>query len=254
LCRKGSSAADRPAAGVGALAALAGSPAIGALVAASVAGHDAAALRADGGAGGDWGKGQLLLRAGFDGPQLGDVPGFRDRVFGAQEAGADPAEDVIHDGLGVGDLLVAGPAAGLEADVAELVHQELERDAVLEGEADGSGEAVHEAGTPAGHYAQHLRTRDARTNGVIRDPLRSEQLCQAEPHDPLAAPVQRPRIIADALPDRHFTGDINGCHLVPIVLDTHQSLEWVAWSRGTIGRQVTPMLDQFVRNQISRLK
>ena len=51
-----------------------------------------------------------------------------------EEAELHPAEEVIHDGLGVADLLVAGPAGGLEAGVGELLAEELERDAVLEAE------------------------------------------------------------------------------------------------------------------------
>jgi hypothetical protein len=37
--------------------------------------------------------------------------------------------------------------------VAELVHRELQRHTVLEGEADGGGEGAHDAGRPAYDYA-----------------------------------------------------------------------------------------------------
>jgi hypothetical protein len=67
-------------------------------------------------------------------------------LLAGEEAELDPAEDVIHDGFGVADVLVAGPAGGLEAGVRELLAQDFERDAVLEGERGGGGEAVHEAG------------------------------------------------------------------------------------------------------------
>ena len=67
-------------------------------------------------------------------------------VFLGDELGAQPAEDVVDDGLGHRNLRVAGPAGGLEADVLELVHIGLEGDAVLEGDGDGQGEAVHHAG------------------------------------------------------------------------------------------------------------
>ena len=43
-------------------------------------------------------------------------------------------------------MLVAGPAGGFEAGVGEFFAEDLERDAVLEGEGDGGGEGVHEAG------------------------------------------------------------------------------------------------------------
>ena len=67
-------------------------------------------------------------------------------LVAGEEADLDPAEDVVHDGLGVADLLVAGPAGGLEAGVGELLAEHAERDAVLEAERDGGGEGVHEAG------------------------------------------------------------------------------------------------------------
>ena len=67
-------------------------------------------------------------------------------LVSGEEAELEPAEDVVHDGLRVADVLVAGPAGGLEAGVGELFAQDFERDAVLEGERDGGGEAVHEAG------------------------------------------------------------------------------------------------------------
>ena len=63
-----------------------------------------------------------------------------------EKADLDPAEDVIHDGLGVADVGVAGPAGGLEAGVGELFAEDAQGHAVLEGERDGGGEGVHEAG------------------------------------------------------------------------------------------------------------
>ena len=63
-----------------------------------------------------------------------------------EEAHLDPAEDVIHDGLGEADLRVAGPAGGLEAGVGELLAQHAQRHAMLQRDADGGGEAVHQAG------------------------------------------------------------------------------------------------------------
>ncbi len=66
-----------------------------------------------------------------------------------------PAEDVIHEALGVADLLVAGPAGGLEAGVGEFLAEDLERHAVLQGERDGGGEGVHQAGD-GGAFLGHL--------------------------------------------------------------------------------------------------
>ena len=53
-------------------------------------------------------------------------------LLAGEEAQLQPAEDVIHDRLGVADVRVMGPAAGLEAGVRELVAQQLERNAVLQ--------------------------------------------------------------------------------------------------------------------------
>ena len=55
-------------------------------------------------------------------------------LVAGEEADLDPAEDVVHDRLGVADLLVAGPAGGLEAGVGELLAEDAERHAVLESE------------------------------------------------------------------------------------------------------------------------
>ena len=42
-------------------------------------------------------------------------------------------------------LGILAPAAGLEAGVRELFAEQLERHAVLQGDGDGQGEAVHQA-------------------------------------------------------------------------------------------------------------
>src|SRR5499427_10818604 len=80
-----------------------------------------------------------------------------------QEAQLQPAEDVIHDRLGVADIGIAAPAAGFEAGMRELFAQQLERHAVLQADGDCAGEAVHEAadgGAFLGHGDEDL-TRHA---------------------------------------------------------------------------------------------
>ena len=77
---------------------------------------------------------------------VGGEVGEEVELVSGEEAELHPAEEVIHDGFGVADLLVAGPAGGLEAGVGELLGEDLEGDAVLEGEGDGGGEGVHQAG------------------------------------------------------------------------------------------------------------
>ena len=69
-----------------------------------------------------------------------------------EEAELDPAEHVVHEGLGVADLLVAGPAGGLETGVGELFAQHLERHAVLQRERDGGGEGIHQAADGAAFF------------------------------------------------------------------------------------------------------
>ncbi len=76
----------------------------------------------------------------------GPRPAKRSSWCPEREADLDPAEDVVHDRLGVADLLVAGPARGLEAGVGELLAEDAQRHAVLESKGDGCGEGVHEAG------------------------------------------------------------------------------------------------------------
>ena len=55
---------------------------------------------------------------------LGGEAGEEVELVSGEEADLDPAEDVIHDRLGVADLLVAGPAGGLEAGVGELLAED----------------------------------------------------------------------------------------------------------------------------------
>ena len=63
-----------------------------------------------------------------------------------EEAELHPAEDVVHDGFGIADLLVAGPARGLETGVRELLAEQLQWLAMLQAHGDRRGEGIHEAG------------------------------------------------------------------------------------------------------------
>ncbi|MCW3059651.1 MAG: hypothetical protein JWQ02_1472 [Capsulimonas sp.] len=106
------------------------------------------AVAAFGGGGGDFGFGLLV-------DEEADVVAL---VF-LQELQGQPAEDVVHDGLGHRDVLVVREAGRLEAAVDELIHQRRKRDAVLEGQGDRGGEAVHQAGdggTLFGHADEDL--------------------------------------------------------------------------------------------------
>src|SRR5271170_319516 len=86
-----------------------------------------------------------LRGSGFEIGGRACQPGEEAKLLAGEEAQLEPAEDVIHDGLGVADVFVAGPPGGLKAGVRELLAQDFERDSVLQGERDGGGEAVHEA-------------------------------------------------------------------------------------------------------------
>src|SRR3989304_5486332 len=98
------------------------------------------AFVAGAGAGGGDGRGapgrSLDDRAAVDEPEVR-------LVVRGQEAAAEPAEDVVHDRLGDRDLVVAGEAGRLEADVGELVDEVAQRHAVLERQADRRRERVH---------------------------------------------------------------------------------------------------------------
>src|SRR5215472_17462135 len=80
---------------------------------------------------------------------------FEERLLlSGEEAKLQPAEDVIHDRLGVADVGIAAPAAGLEAGMRELLAEQFERHAMLQTDGDGAGEAVHEA-TDGGAFLGH---------------------------------------------------------------------------------------------------
>ena len=66
-------------------------------------------------------------------------------LLAGEEAQLEPAEDVIHDRLGVADVRIAAPAAGFEARVRELLAEQFQRHAVLQRDRDAQGEAVHQA-------------------------------------------------------------------------------------------------------------
>jgi len=112
--------------------------AVHALVAGGVPDHDAAALVAgrcvcrglEREAGGFDAAGtgdDFLLGDGDGGDGVGVAADHADGLLllGTEELRAEPLEDVIHQGLGHGDLGVTGEAGGLEAHVGELVHEGL---------------------------------------------------------------------------------------------------------------------------------
>ncbi len=65
-------------------------------------------------------------------------------LLSGQEAQLEPAEDVVHDRLGVADVGIAGPSARFKASVREFLAEKFQRDAVLQRDRDGQREAVHQ--------------------------------------------------------------------------------------------------------------
>ncbi len=100
------------------------------------------------------------------GPGLGAQVVEEQLLLSAEEAQVQPAEDVIHDGLGKADIGIAGPAAGLEAHVLEFFAEQAQRYAMLERDRDGEGEAVHEAGDGRA-FLGHLDEELARISAGI---------------------------------------------------------------------------------------
>src|ERR1019366_2366367 len=153
------------------LRAAAGASAAHALVATAVAHHDGAAERATGSVahvdhagervGGMDGASRWSLVASrwagtYGAVQIADTfrSGRAQRsrtqvveqhlLLSAEEAQVQPAEDGVHDRLGIADFGMARPAAGLKARVRELFAEEFQRHAVLQRDRDGQRKAVHE--------------------------------------------------------------------------------------------------------------
>ena len=63
-----------------------------------------------------------------------------------QEPEFEPPRDVIHEGFGVADLWISGPAAGLKAHVAEFFAKHAQWHAVLQGKRDHRCEGIHQPG------------------------------------------------------------------------------------------------------------
>src|SRR5208337_2401789 len=61
-----------------------------------------------------------------------------------QEPEFKPARNVVHERLGVADLWISGPTAGLEAHVAEFFAKHAQWHAVLQGKRDHRCEGIHQ--------------------------------------------------------------------------------------------------------------
>src|SRR5579863_5691737 len=58
-------------------------------------------------------------------------------IISGDELPAEPAANVVDDGLGIANLLVASVAGRLEAGIAELVHESAQRHAILQRNGNG---------------------------------------------------------------------------------------------------------------------
>lgn len=70
-----------------------------------------------------------------------------------------PTEDIVGNGLGVGDLMISGESRGLETRVAEFIDENLQGHPVLQGIGDSASEGVHETrhrGAFLGHVDEDL--------------------------------------------------------------------------------------------------
>src|SRR5271157_4559261 len=77
----------------------------------------------------------------------GDRKGFEQfALVPSQEPEFEPPRDVVHKRFGVADLRIAGPAAGLEAHVAEFFAKHAQWYAVLQGKRDHRCEGIHQPG------------------------------------------------------------------------------------------------------------
>src|SRR5579872_3099648 len=64
-------------------------------------------------------------------------------LLAGQESQLEPAEDVVHDRLGVADVGITAPATRLKSRVRELLAEQFQRHAVLQRDRDREREAVH---------------------------------------------------------------------------------------------------------------
>ena len=144
-------------------------------------------------------------------PRLFPVRQFEeDSLLTFEESEFEPAKQIIHERLGVADLLIAGPTTGLKSRVAKLVAENLERHSVLQSERHGRGQRVHEPGNGRsflGHSDEHF-SRSAVFVEAYCDvpflPAYRKVLSQAVPLIRKAPPEGR----ADSVRTGGFTGAV----------------------------------------------
>src|SRR5664279_2426921 len=77
----------------------------------------------------------------------GDRRGFEQfALVTSQEPEFEPPRDVVHKRLGVADLWISGPSAGLEPHMAEFFAKHTQWNAVLQGKRDHRCEGIHQPG------------------------------------------------------------------------------------------------------------
>ena len=76
----------------------------------------------------------------------GASPAKKRQLCAGEETQVQPAENVIHEALGIADLFVARPARWFKPGVCEFLAQHSERNAVLQSQRDRRCESIHQAG------------------------------------------------------------------------------------------------------------
>ena len=88
---------------------------------------------------------EIPLRVGLGWTEYRAFTDFDVRRLRRREIAARASGRYNRESIRVGNLLVSCPAAGLDADVCELVDQEIQRNAIVQAVTDGGKEAVHQA-------------------------------------------------------------------------------------------------------------
>jgi hypothetical protein len=102
---------------------------------------------------------QRLLRVGFGRAQSQRFPNLASRILGAEELRPQPAEDVIYDRLGVGNVGIAGESARLETTWLNLSTRNFSGMPYCRLK-HRSGEAVHQAGDRRALFGQMTSSPD----------------------------------------------------------------------------------------------
>src|SRR4051794_29092857 len=123
-------------------------------------------------------KRQRLLRIWFRRLQHRSIARLPDSILRSEELSSEPPENVVHYRLRIRHLRVAGPATRLEPHMAEFVHKELQRYAILQRVAYCGGEAIHQ--TRNGRAFLRHRDEDLSRSAVVEQAYRNVAFMAAD--------------------------------------------------------------------------